>query len=151
MLKLDSFFVVLSGKFKERRWHLCLVARPQVWPEPLYRVHANVALTENGVDPLPGKKTQKIRRRLTKSWWNDKWRDMLLASMGWIASDETKLIDIAAGAEDFAITSLPISIETPLSYNDSNTSVIEEDADGVISLSEEINELLDEDKGEDLT
>ena len=142
---------VLSGKFKEHRWHLCLVAGPQVWPEPLYRVHANVALTENGVDPLPGKKTQKIRRRLTKSWWNDKWRDMLLASMGWIASDETKLIDIAAGAEDFAITSLPISIETPLSYNDSNTSVIEEDADGVISLSEEINELLDEDKGEDLT
>ena len=22
---------VLSGKFKERRWHLCLVAQPKLW------------------------------------------------------------------------------------------------------------------------
>ncbi len=129
---------VLSGKFKERRWHLCLVAKPQLFPRPLFRVHANVALSEDGRTPLPGKKTQKIRRRLTKSWWNDKWRDMLLASMAWLANPKTRLIDISGGAETFQINSFPLSAETPLSYRDDRHQVLEENDDGEIRLSEEV-------------
>lgn len=140
---------VLSGKFKERRWHLCLVAKPQVWPTPLYRIHANVALSEDGLKPLPGKKTQKIRKRLTKSWWNDKWRDMLLASTGWLADKDTRLIDLASGAEGFKLVSFPMSVETPLSYSDDGKQVSEEGDDGEIQLSENVGcEPSDETDGE---
>lgn len=127
---------VLSGKFKDRRWHLCLVAKPQIWPEPMFRIHANVALSEDGRKPLPGKKTHRIRRRLTKSWWNDKWRDMLLASTGWLADGETKLIDLSAGAEGFNLSSFPMSVETPLSYRDDGASIEEQSDDGEIKLSD---------------
>lgn len=138
---------VLSGKFKERRWHLCLVAKPQVWPEPIFRVHANVALTEDGVTPLPGDKTHRIRRRLTKSWWNDKWRDMLLASLGWLSNPETDLVDLSVGAEALALEAFPISVETSHSYTDNRPALVEENEVGEILLSDEMDnrtEALDE-------
>jgi hypothetical protein len=65
----------MSGKFKDLRWHVCLIAKPRVWPELVYRVHANVVLGADGKTPIPGDKTHKRRRRLTKSWWNDVWRE----------------------------------------------------------------------------
>ena len=135
---------VLSGKFKERRWHLCLVAKPQLWPEPLFRVHANVALTEDGETPLSGDKTHRIRRRLTKSWWNDKWRDMLLASIGWLTNPETNLVDLSAGAEGFSLEAFPIFVETPLSYADNRGAVVEENDVGEIELSDDIGDQLEE-------
>jgi hypothetical protein len=30
----------VSGKFKAMRWHLCLVAKPRIWPALVYRLHA---------------------------------------------------------------------------------------------------------------
>lgn len=131
---------VLSGKFKDRRWHLCLVAKPQLYPRPMFRVHANVTLSEDGHTPLPGKKTQRIRKRLTKSWWNDKWRDMLLASTGWLADAETDFVDISSGAETFRICSFPLTAISPVSYRDEKNQISEETDDGEIELSEEIGE-----------
>jgi hypothetical protein len=48
---------VMSGKFKDLRWHVCLIAKPRVWPELVYRVHANVVLSADGKTPIPGDKT----------------------------------------------------------------------------------------------
>ena len=38
----------VTGKFKKLRWHLCLVAKPRIWPELVYRIHGNVVLSEDG-------------------------------------------------------------------------------------------------------
>lgn len=135
---------ILSGKFKERRWHLCLVARPQLFPFPLFRIHANVTLSEDGKTPLPGKATQKIRRRLTKSWWNDKWRDMLIASASWLAENDSGLIDISAGAERFHLVAHPISVDSPYSYRDDSRQILEEGDAGEVILSEELDQMIDE-------
>jgi len=102
---------VVSGKFKDRRWHLCLVARPMLWPTPFVRVHANMALSMDGKTPLPGTQTQRVRMRLTKSWWNDKWRDLLLAGMNWVAEGGASFT-LATGDESFAVSSMPLSMES---------------------------------------
>jgi hypothetical protein len=136
---------VVSGKFKDRRWHLCLVARPMLWPAPIMRVHANMALSLDGKTPLPGAQTQRVRMRLTKSWWNDKWRDLLLAGMNWIAEGEATL-SIAAGDETFGVSSLPISMETAKSYRAAEARSSEEDEAGEIVLDDELDE---SDFGED--
>ncbi len=130
---------VVSGKFKDRRWHLCLVARPMLWPAPILRVHANMALSLDGQTPLPGTQTQRVRMRLTKSWWNDKWRDLLLAGMNWIARGEP-MISIAAGDEKFGVASLPLSMETAKSYRASEARSSEEDERGEIVLDDELDE-----------
>lgn len=130
---------VVSGKFKERRWHLCLVAKPMLWPTPLMRVHANMALSLDGKTPLPGAQTQRVRMRLTKSWWNDKWRDLLLAGMNWIAEGGAA-VSIAAGDETFAVSSLPLSMETAKSYRANEPRSSEEDDRGEIVLDDELDE-----------
>jgi hypothetical protein len=135
---------VLSGKFKERRWHFCLVAFPKLWPEPLFRVHANIALSTDGRTALPGEQTHRVRRRLTRSWWNDKWRDMLLASMGWLA-DAQPTLNLAGGAEPFQIASMPEIASFPISYGAEELRAVEEDAAGEIELDDELNDTDEED------
>ncbi len=135
---------VLTGKFKERRWHLCLVARPRLWPKPLIRVHANIVLTEDGKTPLPGKTTQKLRRRLTRSWFNDKWRDMLIAAMSWL-SDGAETIDLSAGQEDFELSSRPVALNIDVSYNATEQRKSEENTVGEIVLGEELDTTFDGD------
>ncbi len=130
---------VVSGKFKDRRWHLCLVARPMLWPTPIMRVHANMALSQDGRTPLPGAQTQRVRMRLTKSWWNDKWRDLLLAGMNWIAAGDGA-ISIAAGDETFAVSSLPLAMETGKTYRASEARSSEEADGGEIVLDDDLDE-----------
>jgi hypothetical protein len=129
---------VVSGKFKDRRWHLCFVAKPMLWPTPIMRVHANMALSQDGRTPLPGAQTQRVRMRLTKSWWNDKWRDLLLAGMNWIA-EGGGAISIAAGDEAFAVSSLPLAMETAKSYRAIETRSSEEAEGGEIVLDDDLD------------
>lgn len=136
---------VLSGKFKDRRWHLCLVAQPKLWPDALFRVHANVAVTTDGRTPLPGEQLQRIRLRLTRSWFNDKWRDMLLAAMGWLAEGDPTL-DIAASGERLAVASLPMSFDFPVSFAAEEDRRVEEDESGQITLSEDFETAFDRDE-----
>src|SRR6202012_2802841 len=92
----------MSGKFKALRWHLCLTAKPRLWPIPVYRIHANVVLTRDGKTPLPGDKTHQRRRRLTKSWWNDVWRDRLVAGMSFLGQNKCS-ISMETGDAQFAV------------------------------------------------
>ena len=139
---------LLSGKFKDRRWHLCLVATPRVWPEPLFRVHANIALSENGREALPGQDMHRLRRRLTRSWWNDKWRDVLLAGMHWLAESKPTL-SIAAGTEPFELAAVPRQVEFGVSYAAEERRASEESGEGEISLSEELEDHADDRLGEE--
>ena len=136
---------VLSGKFKDRRWHLCLVAQPKLWPDALFRVHANVAVTIDGHTPIPGEQLQRIRLRLTRSWFNDKWRDMLLAAMGWLA-DGQEALDIAASGERLTISSMPITFAFPVSFAAEENRQAEEDEAGQINLSEDFDTSFDGDE-----
>lgn len=124
----------LSGKFKTSRWHMCVVAKPRIWPETVYRIHANLVLSDDGRTPLAGDKTHKRRRRLTRSWWNDVWRDRLLASMSWLADGQPTLT-LGAGFETAEVSRLPLSVEVALSYDHGGPVLVdEESAEGEIIL-----------------
>jgi hypothetical protein len=106
----------LSGKFKALRWHTCLIARPRLWPELVYRIHANVVLSKDGRAPLPGDKTYRRRVRLTRSWWNDVWRDRLLAAMSFLADGKESILSVA-GNEQLQIARVPLLLDVPVSYD----------------------------------
>lgn len=134
----ESASRLFSGKFKDRRWHLCLLAKPRLWPTPAFRVHANLVLTEDGTTSLPGDKTHKLRKRLTKSWWNDKWRDLLLASMAWLADGEDSL-NLAVGDETFKLAAYPLETEIAVSYPIAAAPPTEETDEGEIIQTEELD------------
>jgi hypothetical protein len=119
---------VMSGKFKDLRWHVCLLAKPRVWPELVYRIHANVVLSADGKTPLSGDKTHKRRRRLTKSWWNDVWRDRLLAAMNFLANGDSEIV-AAAGNESFHISTWPVLADVPVSYDATDPPLPSEEDD----------------------
>jgi hypothetical protein len=105
----------VSGKFKAMRWHLCLVAKPRIWPALVYRLHANIVLSTDGRSAMPGDKTHARRRRLTRSWWNDVWRDRLLAGMSFLAEGGDALV-IKTGSSSFSVAAWPLLAELPVSY-----------------------------------
>jgi hypothetical protein len=140
----------VSGKFKALRWHLCLLAKPRIWPSLVYRIHANVVLSSDGVTPIPGDKTHKRRRRLTRSWWNDVWRDRLLAAMTFLADNKESVI-MEAGHINFAVSTWPLLANVPVSYEASDPPLpSEEDDEGNIVPSAALDDQLDdlEDAGE---
>ena len=131
---------VLSGKFKSLRWHVCLTVKPRLSPFPVYRIRANVVLTRDGKTPLPGDKTHERRRRLTKSWWNDVWRDRLLAAIHFLAGGAS-IVELSTGNERFSFGSWPLSIDFPVSYDaDDPPMPREEDEEGTIIPSAELDD-----------
>src|SRR5262249_34579819 len=73
-------------------------------------------LSEDGTNPLPGDKTHVRRRRLTKSWWNDVWRDRLLVSMSFLASGTDKVAFRAGDEAPLSVNTWPLLAELPVSY-----------------------------------
>jgi hypothetical protein len=139
----------MSGKFKDLRWHVCLLAKPRVWPELVYRIHANVVLSADGKTPIPGDKTHKRRRRLTKSWWNDVWRDRLLAAMHFLAGSHSSII-LEAGNDRFEVATWPLLAHVPVSYDATDPPLpTEEDEEGNIVPSRALDDQADDLEGED--
>jgi hypothetical protein len=133
----------MSGKFKKLRWHVCLVAKPRVWPKLVYRIHINLVLSEDGKTPIPGEKTHVRRRRLTRSWWNNIWRDRLLAAMHFLANGNGALA-MVAGDVKFEVASLPLLATIPVSYCAADPPLpSEEDEDGTIVPSAALDDHID--------
>lgn len=131
---------VMSGKYRKLRWHTCLIVKPRIWPIPIYRVLVNVVLSEDGKTPLPGDKTHRKRKKVTRSWWNDIWRDRMLAAMAFLADGKPDL-EFGAGNEAFGVSTLPITVDLPVSFLPGDPSpVVEEDDDGTIMVRPELDE-----------
>lgn len=140
----------MSGKFKKLRWHLCLVAKARIWPQLVYRIHVNLVLSEDGGTPLPGEKTHVRRRRLTRSWWNNIWRDRLLAAMQFLANGQAAIV-LTAGDTVFSVSPLPIKATVPVSYDAVDAPLpSEEDEDGTIVPSAALDDRMDDIEDEDV-
>jgi hypothetical protein len=136
---------VMSGKFKDLRWHVCIIAKPRVWPKLVYRVHINVVLTADGKTALPGDKTHARRRRLTRSWWNNVWRDRLLAAMNHLSAGSPEIV-LAAGNVEFRTATWPLETQSGVSYDAFDPPLVsEEDDEGNIVPIPALDDQIDDD------
>jgi len=134
----------VSGKFKALRWHLCLVAKPRIWPTLVYRLHANIVLSTDGRTAMSGDKTHTRRRRLTRSWWNDVWRDRLLAAMSFL-SDSAQELAMSAGETSLRVSTWPLTTELPISYEATDPPLpTDEDEEGNIIPSVDLDDHSDD-------
>lgn len=89
---------LLVGHSPRRRvfWHFAIEARPSAVDSSI-RIVPHVLFSEDGKTPLPSHDRQiALRRGFCRSWWNARWRDLLAASLSYLAE----------GAETFV---LPVS------------------------------------------
>lgn len=128
-------------------WHYAISASPQLLPFPRMVFRHHVIFTENGEIPWANaERMHKARRSVCKQWWNQQWRDRLLAFCAEIGKGFD--LKLAVGEEENIILSLTaISFLSPWTYFEdgeggldetSNIELVEEQDDEEVS-DEEIN------------
>jgi hypothetical protein len=103
---------------KKRYWHFGLEARPMVHPTIAYVMKPHVGFTSDGATLWKSKKMlASARRNQCKGWWNDKWRDMILAAMTQLADDDG-VVRMTLGSDTNLALSGAINFNSPLAYTD---------------------------------
>lgn len=114
-----------------RHWHFAVSAKAAVHPEPLLMVRSHVLFSDDGVRLWESPaQMHRARRSQCKSWWNDDWRDRLVAAMSWLASGQPSLALPLAGSDGGSVSVRPIEFTSPLA--------LDEEADGEQSEAEDL-------------
>jgi hypothetical protein len=135
----------LVGFSKKRRvfWHFGVQARSVLEGDQLsYSLTPHVTFSADGKAPLDSKsQLHSLRRSFCRSWWNDRWRDLMQGFVCAIADGDQMRIDIG-GAEPMTVASRFLDFRSPVSPS----------AEGVATsteLSEEVADQWDEDEFEE--
>lgn len=83
---LMGYKTTAKGK---RHWHFAVSARASVHPTPILMLRTHVLFSDDGVELWrSGDAMHRARRGQCKNWWNDDWRDRLLAAATWLSGGE---------------------------------------------------------------
>ena len=106
-----------QGTSWKRFWHFAIQPTPAFRPEWMVIVRTHVLFSEDGKTLwTTANRVQKARRNQCKNWWNDTWRDRLLAAMSWLAADGDAIrLDVGA-EEPIVINAGPVEFDSPVSY-----------------------------------
>lgn len=108
-----------TGTIVERFWHFGISADFRFRPVAALYVKTHVLFSDNGKNIWESsKRLHRFRRSHCKDWWNDDWRDRLLAAMHWLARGERELRIPLAEQVTLDIRVLPCMFESPVTYPD---------------------------------
>lgn len=99
-------------------WHFGVEAKPVMGRVPRFVLRSHVIFTTDGQTPLSSKERMHgLRRRFCKSWWNDRWRDLLVAYVNWLSKGNDR-IELRCGEQSairvgssFIQMLAPVSVE----------------------------------------
>lgn len=95
-------------------WHLAIELKPTLWPNPIVVVKLHVVFSTNGRSPLgDAAKMHALRRRFCKSWWNENWRDLLLAAIFELSDGTHQLF--GDDTDELIVSSVPVAVTAPFS------------------------------------
>lgn len=107
-----------GGPRQKHYWHFGIQAHVRLSPEPAYRITTHVIFTDDGIRPWTSAKRMQIsRRRQCKNWYNDTWRDRLLAAMRKLAAEYADSISIPVSSTESIIVSIhPALFNSPVTF-----------------------------------
>ena len=91
----DESYRVLVGKSKELTWHFGLSATVHIGPPGRIHLIPHVLFSPDGTTPLADQRS--LRRSRCKLWWNDKWRDLILALLAEFFGKSTEPATLSLG------------------------------------------------------
>lgn len=110
-----GFKTLLGGR--ARYWHYGITGKPILRPETLFVLRGHVLFSDDRMTLWDSKAaTAKARRNQCKNWWNDDWRDRLLATMSHLAAEDGTINIALAGDAAFTLSKFPMQFESPVSY-----------------------------------
>ncbi len=81
----------IQGVWKKGRWHQALSFRPRWSPVTHVRVIQRVMFSSDGLHLTTQRSTNR-RRRFARSWYNDKWRDVLFAGLSFLSESKHEIL-----------------------------------------------------------
>jgi len=113
-------FVDISGKRRWRKlvgrsakgggvhWHFGVSIRSNLLLPRRLVLRPHIVFTVDGVTPIDSPlRMQRLRKSVCRAWWNDRWRDLILAFTGWLIAEEP-VFTLPTGSE----TGITISGQT---------------------------------------
>jgi hypothetical protein len=104
--------------WSERRkvfWHFAVEARPVLGECPHFVLKPHVIFTPNGKSAVESKERMHLlRRQFCRSWWNDRWRDLLIAFVTWLSRTEGCAL-VVGRTSSIQLDSKLMSIISPVS------------------------------------
>jgi TIR domain len=100
-----------------RYWHYAVSSKPEMSPFPHFVVRGHVLFSDAG-DVLwdNAEKAAKARRNQCKGWWNDEWRDRMLAITSHISDEEGKIQIPMAPGQFVTLSGRPALFDSPVAY-----------------------------------
>jgi hypothetical protein len=128
---LTGFATIASPRDKssstKRYWHFAIQIHAKFRPYVVFHITSHVVFSDDGKTPWSDKKRMhRARRRQCKNWYNDAWRDRLLAVMTFLSGGKQTLeIPVAAG-ENMVMDSRPVIFDSEVSFSVISKKAIEE-------------------------
>lgn len=108
-----------TGVTVKRFWHYAVQARPLVRPTFAYIFKSHVLFTNDGTTIWENKKRlASARRSQCRSWWNDEWRDRMLAAATYLCDGADKITVELGSTVTLSIPPTPLPFCSPVSYSD---------------------------------
>lgn len=130
-LEKDKFNKVqLVGKLKDKNWHFGISGSGKLYPFPVLMILSHIYFTQDGINIIEAKGIQhSARRRQGKNWWNDDWRNKLLAFIKYLSDDEDSFYLEVGSEEKIHISNKPIQFKGNISYNIPEKNTLDEEVE----------------------
>jgi TIR domain len=105
-----------EGQIRIRNWHFGIEGLPHVGFDSYLSVLPHVAFSEDGQVYESARKQHAYRRSQCRSWYNNDWRDRLLATLAFLSGATVELHIPLAPDSSATFQALPEQIESPVTY-----------------------------------
>lgn len=118
----------LCGKSKKVSWNFGIQTKILFEPELCILLKPQILFTEDGQKLIYDDKIQSsYRKSRTKSWFNEKWRELIIAFMNWVANSQEIITIGASDEQQITISSRPLLFECPISLNEDAIGLLKEE------------------------
>lgn len=120
---LMGYKTVAKGR---RQWHFAVSARAAVHPATILMLRSHVLFSDDGETLWrSAPRMHRARRSQCKGWWNDDWRDRLLATMAWLSNGNQRLSLPLGESVVGELSTRPVQFMSPVTLNENARDVIE--------------------------
>ncbi len=108
-----------DGVQSKRYWHMAVSAKPRLKPRPLLALRTHVLFSFDGKNIIPSAaRLHAARRSQCSSWFNLRWRDLLLAFTGRLAAGANVVRLQGADSTAVELEASPLAFDSPVTYMD---------------------------------
>lgn len=122
----------LSGRSEKRKvyWSFAVTLHPVVGQRWHLELKPQVVFTEDGIKPVESKATMaRLRKSFCKNWWNDQWRTLLNAYVGFLAEEDGDIHIPLGGGVAMIVAGELMAFESPTSIVGDSVAIEEEESE----------------------